>query len=47
MKNTENNGFLPIVPFEGDHPDMLIGYQCTAEEKVSDNVFAIDTSTWD
>ena len=47
MKNTENMGFLPTVPFKGDHPDMHIGWQVSAEEKANDSVYAVNTETWD
>ena len=47
MKNTENMGFLTIVPFVGDHPDMLIGWHTSAEEKANDSVYAVNTESWD
>ena len=47
MKNTEKTGFLPTVPFQGEHPDMQIAWVPAAEDKAGENVFAMNTETWD
>lgn len=47
MGNSENTGFLPIVPFEGEHPEMLIGGCQKAEETFGSSEFAANTECWD
>ena len=41
-------GFLPIVPFEGEHPEMLIAAYTAAEaETFGNGEYSQDTECWD
>ena len=49
MDHKDKIGFLPVCPFEGEHPDMLIrGYEPQdVRLSVSSGAFAEDTQSWD
>ena len=48
MNISVNTGFLPIVPFEGEHPQMLIGAYTQAEtETLGNNEYSMNTECWD
>ena len=47
MVNSENTGFLPIVPFEGGHPEMLIVVYQKNEETFGSSEYAANTECWD
>ena len=48
MNISERIGFLPIVPFEDKHPDMLIAqYKPNAAENFSCGEYSMNTECWD
>ena len=48
MINSENKNFLPVVPFEDKHPDMLIAaYVPTETETFGSSEYALNTECWD
>lgn len=48
MNGSEKTGFLPTVPFEGQHPEMLIEQYAPAKtESTGNSEYSLNNECWD